>query len=180
MLLVGGTPRPLKPPEGGTPNGVGNEICQTNPIGPEPDTSQVLCGTAVRSASAPEGLRKTNPMGSAPSGTSIPPASLIHGRGSWLSLRTDAHATGGRDARAAAAPGVASAEPGGEGVNLAADQGRFASCRLAGFQQGTMTALVLFGGQMLRFAQHDKGGAVAQNVVARPAFSAGGLLLRWG
>jgi hypothetical protein len=68
------------PPEGGTPNGEGNQSCETNPIGAEPNVSQVLYGTAVRSVSAPEGLRKTNPIGSVPSGTSIPPASPNHRR----------------------------------------------------------------------------------------------------
>ena len=96
-----------EPPEGGTPNGVGNEICQTNPIDSEPDTSQVLGHTAVMNDSAPKGLRKTNPIRSTPSGTGIPPASPNHGQ--------DAHATHGRDAHSAL-------EPGGDGVNLPADQ----------------------------------------------------------
>ena len=85
------------------------QSCETNPIGPEPGTSQALCGTAVMSASASEGLRKTNPIWSAPRGPDIPPVSPNHGR--------DAHATHGQDAHA-------TAPPGGDSVNLPAGQGR--------------------------------------------------------
>jgi hypothetical protein len=38
------------------------QLCGTNPIGPEQDTNQVLSGTAVMIDSAPEGVRKTNPI----------------------------------------------------------------------------------------------------------------------
>ena len=62
-----------------------DQLCETNPIGPEPNASQVPCGTAVMSVSACEGLRKTNPIGSTPRGSGIPPVSPDHGR--------DAHAT---------------------------------------------------------------------------------------
>jgi hypothetical protein len=38
------------------------EMCETNPICPEPEASQVPCGTAVMNDSPPEALRKTNPI----------------------------------------------------------------------------------------------------------------------
>ncbi len=38
------------------------QLCETNPICPEPDTRQVLCDAAVMSDSASDGLRKTNPI----------------------------------------------------------------------------------------------------------------------
>ena len=87
--------------EPGSTEAPGGQSCETNPMGPEPDTSQALCCTAVMSAWAPEGPRKTNPIWSAPRGTNIPLVSPDHGR--------DAHAT---------------APPGGDGVNLPTGQGR--------------------------------------------------------
>ena len=50
-------------------------MCETNPMCSEPDVSQVQCGTMVMSDTAADGLRKTNPIGSAPRGTGIPSAS---------------------------------------------------------------------------------------------------------
>ncbi len=96
------------------------QLCETNPIGPEPDTRQVLCGTAVMSDSASDGLRKTNPIG----GTGIPSASLS---GQALpvvrSHGQDAHATHGRDGRATYGRDTyPTAPPGGDGVNLPAGQ----------------------------------------------------------
>ena len=95
----------------------GNETCETNPICPEPEVSQVPCGTAVMSDSAPNGLRKTNPIYESPrlegkeaagSGpvraccdTGILPVVRSHGQ--------DAHATHGRDAHATEPPGGSSA-----------------------------------------------------------------------
>ncbi len=38
------------------------QLCETNPIRPESDVCQVPCGTAVMNDSAPEALRKTNPI----------------------------------------------------------------------------------------------------------------------
>ena len=77
---------------------VGDETYETNPICPEPDTSQVQYGTAVMSDSAPKGLRQTNPIWSAPRGTGIPPVSPDHGRDGepkrdLSRLGTHAHAT---------------------------------------------------------------------------------------
>jgi hypothetical protein len=69
------------------------QLCETNPIGPEPNMSQVLGGTAVRSDSASERLRKTNPMGSAPRDTGTPPGSQDHGRACPEPCERDAHAT---------------------------------------------------------------------------------------
>ena len=99
----------------GTEAAVGQEMCETNPIGPEPKASQVPHGTEVMSASASAGLRKTNPIWRAPCGTGIPPVSPDHGRTCPERSRRDAHATCGRDAHGTALtdPGVASAEPGG-------------------------------------------------------------------
>ena len=102
-----GRPTYQETPGGVTTSAPADQLCETNPIGPEPDASQVLDGTRVMSDSGPEGLRKTNPIGSAPGGSGIPLVGPNHGR--------DAHATHGRDARATELtdPGVASAEPGG-------------------------------------------------------------------
>jgi hypothetical protein len=127
-----------------TPRG---QLCETKPIGAEPNAGQVPCGTTVRSDSACEGVRKTNPMGRVPCGTGIPPVDPNHGRvHPFTGFRAgsepveedgchihgqDARATHGRDAHAAAPPDIASAEPGGNGVNPAADQGRFATCKYA-------------------------------------------------
>ncbi len=62
-----------------------DEMCETNPTGFESDMRQVQYGTAVMSDTAADGLRKTNPIGSAPRGTGMPPVSPDHGQ--------DAHAT---------------------------------------------------------------------------------------
>ncbi len=79
-------PRPLTP----------ELLCETNPICPEPDASQVQCGTEVRSDSAPDRLRKTKPISDAPRGTGILPVNPDHGR--------DAHTTHGQDAHATEVP----------------------------------------------------------------------------
>ncbi len=49
-------------PDWGSTNRPVGQSCQTNPICVEPEVSQVLCGTEVRSDSASNGLRKTNPI----------------------------------------------------------------------------------------------------------------------
>jgi hypothetical protein len=84
------------------------QLCETKPMGPEPDMTQVLCGTEVRSVSAREGLEKTNPIGSAPRGTDIPAVSLDHGEESRDIHGQDARDTHGRDAHA-----TGMTEPGG-------------------------------------------------------------------
>ncbi len=79
--------------------------CETKPICFGSDTSQVPCGTAVTSDSAPGGLQKTNPINAAPRGTVIPSASFS---GQALPVNPehgqDAHATHGRDGRATGTP----------------------------------------------------------------------------
>ena len=60
---------PTDPGGTDTPRG---QLCQTNPIGPEPDTTQVMGCTTVMSSSACEGVWRTNPIGSTPGGTGGP------------------------------------------------------------------------------------------------------------
>jgi len=112
-----GRPSYEETPGGVTTSAPRGQLCETNPIGPEPNTSQVPYGTAVMSASASEGLGKTNPIWSAPRGRGISPVSPDHGR--------DAHVTHGQDAHA-------TARPGGDSVNLPAGQGRLCEANRIG------------------------------------------------
>ncbi len=88
-------------------------LCETNPICPEPDASQVPCDTEVMSDSARNGPRKTNPicesmeleaMGAAGSAsvrayssTSVWPAVQSHGQDARATHGQDGRATQGRD-----------------------------------------------------------------------------------
>ncbi len=98
---------------GGTDTPVG-QSCETNPICPEPDVSQVQCGTTVMSDTAADGLRKTNPILTTQRGTGIPSASLS---GQALPVNPDhgqdAHAPHGRDGRATHGQDGHATEPAG-------------------------------------------------------------------
>ncbi len=130
--------------------------CETNPICFGSDTSQVPCGTAVTSDSAPGGLQKTNPNNAAPRGTVIPSASFS---GQALPVNPehgqDAHATHGRDGRATGTPNAvirvwepthgrdahATVPPGGGTMDGVEDQGQ--SCETNPIGRGRKWAITI-------------------------------------